>query len=228
MKTHSSWIPAVLAVSLLSACGGDGSDPTSAQEYAVSVAERHLLTDAGSWTVNGSDPTAGAFTATFSFTPRPDAAFPVTGAVLSLSQEDYTLVQAGVTTDVGGPTFYFDKASLSFLGADNGDGTCAVATASTAAPASAAVGANGPLMTRSELNLCSSGAGVVGATKVSWSLERDTGIALLCWNSTVTDATGATVEADSDCVEVAPDGTLGTKARLSIAALGHTITARNF
>jgi hypothetical protein len=218
-----------LTAALLAACGGNG-DPTSvaAEQYAVNSAERNLLISGGSWILNGTGPTGQTFSITMELRPMPDAAFPIGGAVSSLIRENLSLVQAGVTTDMGGATLYFDRGSLAIVGVDNGDGSCAVATANAAPPSTAVVGTSGPLLTRSELNLCASTAGVVGTTTTNWSIESDTGIALLCWNSTARDATASIIETDSSCIQIAPDGSLGTKARLTVTALGVTLAARNF
>ncbi|MEO6745393.1 MAG: hypothetical protein ABIN08_12990 [Caldimonas sp.] len=229
MRNHPARWFATSAAILLAACGGNGDPtPVTPPAYAADIAQRHLLTGGGSWAMSGTGPTGQAFTITMTFAPLLDAAFPISGAVASLSRQTFTLTQEGTTTDVGGPTFYFDKSTLSIVGTDNGDGTCSVATSSAALPSSAAAGANGSLVTRSELNFCASSAGSVGITTTRWSIETDAGIALLCWNSTVTDAIGSVIETDSRCVEIGTDGSLGRRARLTITVVGLTIAARNF
>jgi hypothetical protein len=52
---------------------------------------------------------------------------------------------------------------------------------------------------------------------------------MLCWKLKGLDLSGAEVATESTCIEIAPDGTLGRKARLVVSASGVTlIDARNF
>src|SRR5205814_5141375 len=98
----------------------------------------------------------------------------------------------------------------------------------TALPNTASMAANGAYFVLSDLDACIGGSGAVGSTTASWSLESDTGVVLLCLNSTMKDSAGAINGTLSTCIEVAADGALGAKARITIAALGISITTRNF
>jgi hypothetical protein len=51
---------------------------------------------------------------------------------------------------------------------------------------------------------------------------------LLCWNLASQDLAGKQIGTESACFEVSPDGTLGSKARLSVNAFGLFVAARDF
>lgn len=68
----------------------------------------------------------------------------------------------------------------------------------------------------------------MGATTTIWSLENDAGVVLLCWVMTGKDLAGAVIGTVSSCVQLTPEGAIGTKARLTITGLGVSTTARIF
>jgi hypothetical protein len=232
MKFRRSWFLPAAAALLLAACGG-GGDATpatpgapAATSYAVNAAQRHLLMDGGSWSMDGTIPGGGAFTITMNFAPSTPGQFPMTGATAASSLQTFTVQAAGQSDSVA-QAIYFDPASLSFFGAESG-GACNVATSSTALPNGAAVGEGGAFFSGSDLDGCTGASSIVGTTTIGWSLETDTGVVLLCWNSVFKDAAGTPDSTQSSCVEIAADGSLGTRARLAASALGVSITARNF
>ena len=222
---------AASATLILVACGGGGSNssaPPGTPPVAVNAAQRHLLTDAGAWSMNGSA-NGQAFTINLTHEALPDGVFAVSGATAARSRQTWTLLQAGNATDTTAVTYYFDSANLALLGSDNGNTTCSVATASTAVPATAVVGGTGPLYADNDLASCDSGGAVAGATLTTWSLESDSGVALLCWNQTEKDSAGTVIAALSTCIETSTAGVLGSKARMTIAATGFpVVVARNF
>jgi hypothetical protein len=222
----SSMISAAVALSL-AACGGGGGGGDQPTTYAVSAAQRHLFSDTRSWTTTGSA-LGSNFTLTMAVAPLAAAPFPVNGRVASRSRQTITLQQAGQPADVTVSTYYFDDADLSIVGWDNDAGTCSVATQNTALPETAAAGASGDYYRLSDLNGCAGNSGAVGTTLATWSVESDSGVTLLCSNSTGKDSAGAVLGTISTCIEVAADGTLGAKARITIAALGVSVVTRNF
>lgn len=228
LKPRRAGLLATAAALLLAACGGGGGDapPAAATAYAVNAAQRHLLADGGAWTMSGTAPNGVAFTITMGFAPAAAGPFPVNGVTAARSLETFTIQAAGQSDSVA-QTIYFDAANLAFVGAESG-GACTVATTNAALPASAAVGAGGTFFNGADLDGCMGSSAVVGSTAMAWSLEDDTGVALLCWNSSFKSPTPALDSSQSNCVEIAADGTLGTKARFALSALGVTITARNF
>jgi hypothetical protein len=227
MRKRPSWIVSAATALLLAACGGGGSDQAqSAGPYAVSAALDHLLVTGGSWTMSGSA-NGQSFTLTMAFAPGPAGLFPVNGAFTAQSLQTITVVMAGQSNS-GTQTIYFDAGTRTFIGLQ-ADGTCALATANTALPATAAVGVSGPIFSQSDLDGCTSSSAAVGTTTNTWSVVSDTGIALLCWDLTAKDLSGTVNGTESMCIQTAADGTLGAKARLSITAPGLiTISARNF
>ena len=228
MKTFSSSVLAAMTALVLVACGGGGSDDSSPATYAVNTAQRHLLVDGGSWSLTGPAPSGGNYTVVMSLSPTARGT-PIVGSTLhQASKQTYTLQQGGVTTSSGGPTLYFDDPGLVIVQTDNGDSSCSVATSNTALPNTASVGASGAFFSLSDLDSCASGGSAVGITTTTWSLENDAGVALLCWNMTGKDLSGAVIGTVSSCVQITPDGALGTKARLTITGLGVSTTARNF
>jgi len=224
MNTLRNLAPCAVIAAALAACGGGGDAPPAT--YAVNVAQRHLLVDGGSWTMNGTGPNGVAFTVTMDFAPATTGPFPVSGATAGQSLQTFT-VQASGSSDSAAQTIYFDPLNLALVGAESG-GTCSVGNSSAALPASAMLGAGGTFFSGSDLDGCTGASNTVGSTTIAWALESDHGVALLCWNLAFKDALGAPSGTQSNCVEVATDGSLGTRARFAVSALGLTVTARNF
>lgn len=225
-KSRRAALLAITAALLLAACGGGDDPPAPATTYAVNAAQRHLLADGGSWTMNGVAPNGVAFTVTMSLAPAAVGSFPVNGATAARSVETFTIEAAG-QSDSAAQTIYFDATSLAFVGAESG-GVCTIATTNTALPASAAAGAGGAFFAGSDLDGCTSSSAVVGSTAMAWSLEDNAGVVLLCWNSAFKSAVPDFDSTQTNCVEIDADGKVGTKARFALSALGVTITARNF
>ena len=176
--------------------------------------------------MNGIAPNGVPFAVTMNFAPAAAAPFPVNGVTAVRSVETFT-IQASGQSDSVAQTIYFDPANLAFVGTES-SGACNVATSNTVLPTSAAVGAGGTFFGGTDLDGCMGSSAVVGSTAMAWSLEDDTGVALLCWNAAYKSAVPAFDSTQSNCVEIDIDGTLGTKARFALSALGVTITARNF
>lgn len=231
MKNYSSSALAAATTLVLAACGGGGSDggtATIATAYDVTAAQRHLLTDSASWTMIGSRPAGGTYTIIAAQSPLP-AAVPIGGTTAyPRSRQVLTLQQTGVAPVVAAQNVFFDSQSLAIIQTEADDNTCSIATSNSALPASAAIGASGPLYSLSDRASCAIGAAATGTTTATWSLENDAGVVLLCWNATGKDAAGAVLGSTASCVQVAADGTLGTKARLTLSADGLTTTARNY
>jgi hypothetical protein len=228
-KLRRPWLLAATTGLLLAACGGGGDAAPAAPvaaAYAVNAAQRHLLMDGGSWSMDGTVPNGGAFRITMNFAPSTAGPFPLNGATAARSLQT-PVVQAAGQSDSVAQTIYFDPVNLSFLGVESG-GACNLATSSATLPNSAAVGEGGTFFSGSDLDGCTGASRIVGTTTIGWSLETDTGVVLLCWNLAFTDAIGAADGTQSNCVEIAADGALGARARFAASALGMTVSARNF
>ena len=193
LQSRHTGLLTVAAALLLAACGG-GDDPpptpaTPATRYAVNTAQRHLLIDGGTWTMNGIAPNGVPFAVTMNFAPAAAAPFPVNGVTAVRSVETFT-IQASGQSDSVAQTIYFDPANLAFVGTES-SGACNVATSNTVLPTSAAVGAGGTFSGGTDLDGCMGSSAVVGSTIMAWSLEDDTGVALLCWNAAYKSAVPA-------------------------------------
>lgn len=231
MKFRRSWVWSAAAALLLAACGGGDDAPLAtpsppAASYAVNAAQRHLLTEGGAWSMEGTLPTGEAFMIGMNFAPSTAGPFPRTGATAARSVQTFTVQSAGQSDSVA-ETIYFDPASLAFFGSEF-NGTCNLGTSNAALPDSAAVGEGGAFFSGSDLDGCTGASSIVGTTTIGWSLETDTGVVLLCWNSAFRDTTGTLDSTQSSCVEIAVDGSLGARARIAVSALGITVSARNF
>lgn len=217
---------ALLSSLLMAACGGGGDDTPLPTSYAARMAWAQLLSAQRAWTMTGAGPNAQAFTITLAFDPIPDGPFPVNGTTAKRTQETVTVSSAGQTNTLM-QTIYLDRTSLAFIGFDV-DGACSVATSNAELPLNTLIGASGPVFSLSDLEGCTSGAIAAGTTSSTWSLEIDTGLALLCWNLISKDLVGVQNGSTSTCIEINANGSLGSRARFALTALGVEIKARNF
>jgi hypothetical protein len=229
MKRHSSSLVSAVAVALLVACGGGGNDTTTTPTgtYNANAALHNLLVTGGSWAMSGNN-NGTSYTVTVAVAPAASGPYPIGAIASSQALETITIVSNG-TTSVGTQTIYFNVTSGAFIGLQAA-GLCSTATSNGAAlPTNAAIGAAGALFTENDLDGCTSSSNVVSTSSNVWTVVADTGIALLCWNVTSTALTPAgTTGTESTCIQVAADGTLGTKARFSLTAGTVSISARNF
>ena len=106
--------------------------------------------------------------------------------------------------------------------------SCSTQVAGPALPSAAAIGASGAFYTETEYEDCAPGSAATGTSVVTWSLESDSGYPLFCSNATNRDLANAVVGTGSFCFEVATDGTLGSRFRLTATGEGETLTVRNF
>ncbi len=228
MRPRRGWPLSAAAALLLAACGGGGDAVDIANtEYAVQAAMGHLLREAGSWTMTGVGPDGQPFTMIMDFAPLSVATVPIVGGEATRSAETLTLQIDGQTSGSGGPTFFFNPADLSFVASDNGTDTCSVVRSNTVLPALAKVGTSGDMFAEADFDGCAGDSSIVGDTLSQWSLETSKGIVLLCWTLTTQDLAGATQATQSTCVQIAADGTLGSKARFTLSALGFSLAASN-
>lgn len=241
MNRRHTWIVLACAA-LMSACGGGDGDsgvnpfipPTD--DFATLAAWQNLLTVGGTWTLTGVGSDGASYAATLQIAPAAAAAFPPTGTVYDRTAVASTLNRNG-TPFGSGVVEYFRAADFTVQAArSTADGIveCAQAvtpTSSTLPPAAAKVTfppASGALMSLNNLNVCAPGALVDGTTTATWSLEFERGFVLLCLNSEARNLTNQVIGIENDCVEIAANGTLGTRARVTIVVSGLTLVLRNF
>ena len=228
--THLRRLAALAAATLVSGCGGGGGDagiPGTAQ-YAVQSAYRNLLNATATWSVTGTGSDAAAYRIDLGLRPATAAVFAVTGATGSVSEQFQRLVRNGAVLGEGTTRVFFNAGTLALLGSDEGDGTCSVATGNTALPMTATIGASGALTSDNDLAACSAGAAVIGSSTTTWSLEAESGFALLCLNVALRNAAGASDGSGAQCIEIASDGALGARVRMRIDFTGFSLTARNY
>ena len=182
--------------------------------------------------MSGSASDGSGFNVEVSFTPLADGVFPLTGAPAAREQQTASGSLAGNMLSKINSVSYFNPGNDALIGDTNsGDGSCGRVTSNTALPASALVGASGPLSSDTALTSCSPDASPASTNTTAWSLETDRGVTLLCLNTSTVDLrTPSDSGTVSYCVETAPDGTLGDRARISISLLdgSFSLVARNY
>jgi len=236
MKTARHCI-AIAAMALLSACGGGGDDaganpfipPTD--DFAVGAGWTNLLRSGGSWTVDGIGSDGAAYEATLQIAPATAAVFPLDATSYDRTTILSTLKRNG--TSQGTTTVeYFretDDRLAAARQAASGSQVCALSTSNALPPTAAKVGASGALAALDNYNSCTSGALVTGTTTARWSLEFERGVVLLCVASEARDTTSQLTASQEDCVEIATDGRLGTRARITIEVPNQlSLTMNNF
>jgi len=236
MKACASLAWCGIAVSVLAGCGGGGGDPPPPPPppatYAVRAALANLLTVGGSWTVSGTASDGSAYSLTFGFAPAASAPFPVSGEMAERSIETVSTNAGGVDLGSSTLTYYFHAADLAFVGIAADDGTCSSMSSNTALPATASPGASGALYAENDYDNCSGGTVPPDTTVGRWSLETDAAVNLLCWTQVTPGPPAAPLATISYCFEVAADGALGSKARVSVSSAAFSppfsLTARNF
>ena len=214
----SQKLSAISLMALLTACGGGGGSSGSpgGQAYDVAAAMIKLNTQASSWTVGTTTSSGTAIRLSLSAGAATAGTFPVTGAA-ALAQTQTIVLTAGTSTLLSTQsTQYVDASGMLPVGSDNGDGTCDLATAATALPASATIGQGGSYSTSELLNGCTSTSASGGTEVATWSLIQDTGtsgatVVELCQNFDDGTSSGG-----SQCFEIDPAGNLGTRALVTV------------
>lgn len=237
MKTARHCI-AIAGVALLSACGGGGDDAGASpfipptDDFAVGAGWTNLLRSGGSWTVSGTGSDGAAYEATLQIAPATAAVFPLDTRSYDRTTILATVRASGIpqsTTTVE----YFREVDDRLAGARRTVASvpeCALSTSNALPPAAAKVGASGALATLDNYNSCLSGALPNGTTTARWSLEFDRAVVLLCLASEARNATNQVTGSEKDCVEIATDGRLGTRARITIVDVSRqfSLTMNNF
>ena len=224
----------LLVAAILAGCGGGGSDagvPGTAS-YAVAAANHNWLTSGGQWTTTGRGSDGQNYSLTFSSQPLANGVFALTGATTARTQQSLTFAVVGGQSITSGVVQYFNAATDALIGDfDAGEGSCSRTDTNGVLPATAAIGAGGTLYTESLLASCNPTAAVVSADTVTWSLENDGGVILMCQNSVSPEAAGTTSSGTVGlCVEINGAGALGSRARVSVSLPGlpFSLTTRNY
>lgn len=223
---------------LLAACGGGGDAGNSGftpptDDFAVLTGWQNLMGVGGAWTVSGTTADNASWEATLQLAPQAAAAFPPTGASYAGTRVTSTVKRNGTVSGTG-LVEYFREADTRIAAIRNSGNiqVCASATSNALPPAVAKVNASGALASFVTLNSCLAGAAATASVStMTWSLEFERGIVLLCLNSESRDATNAVISRENDCFELKTDGTLGAHARVTVFVPGtpsFNLTMRNF
>lgn len=220
----------------LAACGGGGGDgprfSPPDDDFDVAAAWHNLLTTSRTWSASGIGTDDRVYALTLSTSPGGIDVFPVTGESAARADVSVATSVDGVPVDGVQQTFY-DPANLAVIGLRSsitGFGTtCDVATVNGILPSAVKVSssANGLLASLDLLDGCDADAAVLGTIDLHWSLEFETGTTYFCLTSTERALTGQVLSVESDCLQVEPGGTLGSKARVTVIQGGVSVTLRS-
>lgn len=221
---------------LLSACGGGGDGGNSGftpptNDFAALAGWQNLLSVGGAWTVSGIGSDGLHYRTTLQYATDADAAYPPTGATYARSVLRSTTEQAGQPLGTGTVEFFrsadFRLQAVRATPA-SGAAVCSDASASALPAVATRVAQGGALATLDDRNGCLPASPVVGSTAATWSIEFERGIVLLCLTSASSNALQQPIGRESDCVEIAADGRLGTRARIALVSGTFSLTMRNF
>jgi len=221
---------------LLSACGGGGDSGHSGfiaptHDFNAAAAWRNLLTTSATWVVAGRANDGLTYDLTISVAPASAAIFPVTNVVASRSNATIVFRQGNtILSNVLGETFFDTnhlKLGARFTDNSSGASSCDEATSASVPPAAATIGNSGALGTADLLTGCLGDSLVAARSTSTWSLEFEAGISYFCVNSTERNLAGTVVATESDCLEVAATGTLGTRARVTVSDGNFMLTMRS-
>lgn len=222
-----------LLATLVGCGGGGGSDepaPPPALTYNVQAAFKNLPAASRSFPLAGTATNGSALTLLWTITPIGPSVFPLTNTA---SQRVDSSIDIRTATQ-SLPDFprtqqsHFN-ASLDGLGSVRPDGSCSQSSnpAPPALPTAALLNASGSLGTATVYATCLSSASVINRIVGNWTLEQGAGFVYLCANTQLLDAAGALLSREYDCVEVSPDGTVGSHARLTVAIAGTVLVFSN-
>lgn len=205
-------------VLLTAACGGGGVGGTPFGGVDVAAALDNLLTTTASWSVSGRGSDGRDYTATVSVAPGARGTYPLSGSGRegTTSVQSVTLRLVGVGEFSGTTTVYRPDGLLLPEGFRDDDGSCRTVTSGDAPPRAAALGATGPLLVTNDFDSCGVLPLLIGTSTTAWSVEVDNGVTYFCLTTTERDVTAQPVATEADCVEVAADGKLGTRALIRI------------
>jgi hypothetical protein len=212
----------LLASLLLPACGGGGGDDTPAPPpvvgaTSVNVAQAwiNLLTADRVWTTTGTGPDGRAYVLSIRSLPGPSGTYQRTGEFGQTTQHVSSATVGGQPPVTSTQTLYFNGTNL--FGIEYDDGSCSIVpTLASPVPGASPIGSTASLATSYDFNTCSPQPFDDGVTSNDWSIESDAGVTLFCITSQQYDVAGTIIGKEQTCIEAMADGTLGSKARLTI------------
>lgn len=225
-----------LGAALLSACGGGGSSSGSdglavpTDSFNVALAWQSLVSAPNSWSASGTGSDGNAYRLDVADAAAAAGNYPVTGTAAQRSTSTVKLFQNGTQVVEGLTEYYFDAGYALIGSRRSGPGlatTCEQVTAYSAPPTAAHVGDHGAHFSGNTLDGCGAGAQVIETFEVTWSIEFEAGITYFCSNTTSTELSPPSTSTESDCLQVSTDGSLGARARVSVASPELTLVLRN-
>jgi hypothetical protein len=225
----------LVIVAGIAGCGGGGDDGAPIftppdDDFDVAAAWAELLTTSRTWAASGVGSDGRTYALTLDTSPGGTDVFPVTGEGAARADAVISSTVDGVPVEGVQQTFY-DPGTLTILGLRTsvaGFGTtCDVSTLIGTLPSAAKVNESGLLASLDLLDGCRADSLLLGTIELRWSIEFETGTTYFCLTSTERSTGGQVRSVESDCLQVAPDGTLGTKMRVSIDQGGVSVTLRS-
>lgn len=201
---------------LMAGCGGGGSG--SDTPYAVATAWNDLIAPSAVRTIlasgRGSDGNDYEFE--LRLTPLGDSAYPKSGAAAQRTDQRISVGVNGDAPVVALQSLYYTGAAQ-LIGASADDGSCSDIV-TTLPPASARIGDSGALYSATDYGSCASGdTTVTSRSSARWSLDDIGGTVYFCVNYSYRDASNNPEGTESDCIEVNPDGSFGTRVRIELS-----------
>lgn len=203
---------ATLAAALLAACGGGSDSDAGAPAnttYNVRAAWQQLMGSGGSWTVAGTGNDNLPYQIALSYTPAGRGTFALDNQAHDVTTQVLTLRQGGNSSDTVTQSVYHDLSTATPVGT-RVEGECSLAAVADALPTAARAGEAGRFFRLTDYDGCTT-ATAVGVADISWSVERNGGLAYYCLTTRYVTAGGLEIE----CIEaVGTDGRLGSRARV--------------
>jgi hypothetical protein len=211
--------------------------PPPAGQFNANAAWRNLLSSTTpTWDTAGVDNSGKSHTISLSFAAAPPSVFPLNG--FTYGAADATAISGiqGLGLNQSVSRSYYDPATYKVAGTRTQVNTdppvCSVVTATEVPPTAASINDVGPLTTFDDRNGCSSSSPSVGTSVTTWSLETDASASptlnFFCLNTTSRDTSNAVTSIESECLEVAGNGTLGTRARITVTQGSLSLVSKNY
>jgi hypothetical protein len=207
------FFPCLVGLTGLASCGGGSSSPPpppppSVTSFPVASAIASFLQSAHTFNLSGSV-NGVTLTAVDTFTPGPSSMFE--GQATSTITQSATVTNTSTNAQIStSDTGYFIASPFAFVGdivqSGPSQGQYTVYANQATLPATAAVGASGPLDTETTYANSSKTLPAVSTTVDTWSLSQATSsTGWWCVNS-VTTPTGSTAGNSSQCYQVDASG----------------------
>lgn len=234
-------LPIITFVLMLSGCGGGGAGPAplssptpvnspvpTVTSIDVAAAWSNYVGKPHSWTMRGQGSDTRAHEMTVEMKPGNSAAFPMTGSTGQTAVQSIRFAVDGANSVSTVGTLYFTPQTV--IGMATDDSACEPArSAMSALPGASSVGTSGPMFVLEGYAGCTIAGQKLGTTTYKWSVEADADLTMFCITSRQQDGEGVYIGTETDCMEAAPNGTLGNRAKFIITRPdGSGISGKNY